>query len=220
MGCFLIFAAFRVRGDSLTFIGCALGTAVLTFLLGQMTSRFYLEPYLWIAAAVVTAPAFKANPVFFKLMLVQMAGVAAMAVLGAVILFPGALTPALRHKVMLKCAYQYGESKWLDAFLPQNAVILTDLRSKALMPRKFVSGEAINSLLTAKDGTRETKTALFLKQNGVNTWVTFDGASNPYLASRFPVLLGRSPAFRTATRNPWNASASSRIVVYGSKQIL
>ncbi len=218
MGSFLVFAAPRVRGYSVIFIVCALIASFLTFFLGQVTSRFYLEPYFWIIAAVLTTPSFKVNPLFFKMMLAQMVFVAAMATMGAVILFPGAWTPALRHKVMLKCAYQYGESKWLDGFLPKNAVILTDLRSKALCPRKFVSSE-IYASFDAMDIMAEEKITSQLKQRGASVWVTFDGGeSRPYLAKHFPVLLGKSQPFRIATRNPWNASSSSRIAVYGSKR--
>ena len=219
IGSFLVCAAPKVRGYSVIFIICALIVTILMFLLGQVTSRFFLEPYFWIAAAVLTTGVFKVKSIFFKLMFVQMVCVAAMASFGAVVLFPGALTASLRHKVMLKCAYQYEESKWLDTFLPKNAVVLTDLRSKSLVPREFVSSESIYFSLKTKDILGLGKAALLLKQSGVDTWVTSDN-NIPlfYFASRFPVLAGKSQILRTATRNPWNSSANGRVAVYKLKQ--
>ena len=217
VGCFIIFAASRVRGYSIVFLICAMIAAIATFFLGQVTSRFYLEPYLWIIAAVVSTPMLKVNSLFLKLILVQLFCVAIMASVGAVILFPGALTASLRHKVMYKCAYQYGESNWLDETLPKDAVILSDLRSKALLPRKFVSSEKFYYSLNTNDTVALEKEKLLIKQSGVNTWVTFDNNTNPfpYFAAYFPRLIAKSQTFRNAVRNPWNATTSGQIVVYG-----
>jgi hypothetical protein len=218
-GCFLLFAATKVRGDSRIFIVGALVAGLLTYGSGQALSRYYFESYLWLTAAVIATPAFKVSAVFFKLMVAQMASMAVMASVAAAILFPGAWTASLRDKVMLKRAYQYGETKWLNSFLPKDSVMLTDLRSKALVPRKFVSSEMIEYSLRANDTRVLEKAGPLLKQNKVDIWVTIDNvAPDLFYTKHFPELIGKSQDFRIATRNPWNALTKSRVAVYGSAQ--
>ncbi|MBC8427151.1 MAG: DUF1420 family protein [Desulfobacterales bacterium] len=216
LGTLLIIAAPSVRGDSRIFIVCALLSVILTLLLGQVTARFYLEPYLWIAAAVGTVTSGKFKPIFFKLMLIQMAGVTIVAIFSAVTLFPGALSATLRHQVMSKYAYQYADMEWLDTVLPKNAVVLTDLRSKALMPRPFISNERVNYLGGNTDGNELGKSSSYLKPNSADTWVTYAGVPAPYFASLFPIPVSEPKTFKSAVKNPWYASTYS-IMIYRSR---
>lgn len=217
LGTVLIFTAIKIRGYFRIFIICALLSVVFTFLTGQVSSRYYLEPYLWITAALGTIAAGRFKAIFFKLMLGQMVGMAAVAAFSATILFPGALSDPLRQQVMTKYAYQYADAKWLDTVLPKNAKVLTDLRSKALMPRPFVSNERMQysqSNEEREEGLR--KISSYLKQNGVDTWVTYAGTPNPYFARLFPIPFTEPKAFKTAVKNPWYSSPYS-IMVYRSK---
>ncbi len=213
LGTLLIFAVPSVRGPARILIICALLSATLTILMGQVTSRFFLEPYIWIAAAVVAANTWRVKPIFFKLMVGQMMGVAAMAAFAAVILFPGALTDSLRQEVMHNYAFGYSEAKWLDSCLPKSAVVLTGLRFKALMPRPFMSSEIIYYSLEGKDEVELGKVSLILKRYGIDTCVTNVPLANLYLGSLFPIPVGEPKTFRIGVRNPWNTS-SYQIMIY------
>lgn len=217
VGSLLVVAAPGIQGASRVFMACALLSGSLTYFLGQVTSRFYLEPYLWITIAFTVGSGWKFKPVIFRIMLVQLAGMALMASFGAARLFPGAISDPLRHQVMLKSSYQYAEAKWLNTILPENSVILTDLRSKALIPRPFISSEIVNYYLSGKVADNSLQLVSFLKQKGVNTWVTTLQAPNAFIETLFPVPVGDAKVFQQATRNPWNIS-TGQLRVYKSQK--
>lgn len=213
IGAFLIFGIPGVSGSGWLLITCGLLLAILTGLMGQVAARFIFEPYLWISAAVVGYNTWKIKRVFFKLMVGQMLGVAVLAAFAATILFPGVLSDSLRQRVMQKYAAGYSEAKWLDKSLPQNAVVLTDLRSMALMPRQFLASQSINFSLLVKDEGAIRSLPQLLKDHGVDTWVTDFPCTNPFLRNLFPTALGEPHTFRKAVRNPWN-TGSYRIIAY------
>jgi hypothetical protein len=208
VGALLIFSHSMLRRTSRVLFVCAMTSGLMILLMGQVASRFFLEPYLWIAGAFTASASSRVKTVFSKLMLVQITCVCAMAAFAAATLFPGGLTPALRHEVMLRHAYQYGASNWLDTILPSDAVVLTDLRSKALMPRHFMSNERISYWLKTKRTEDLDKVRLELKKYGIDTWVTQGAAPDPFLNSLFPEPVSGPESFWVGTRNPWNASTS------------
>lgn len=214
-GALLIFSVTKINQTSGILIVCAMTTGIMILLMGQVSSRFFLEPYLWIAGAFMVGASSRIKNVFSKIMLGQIICVAVMAGYAAFTLFPGALSPTLRHEVMLRHAYQYGESKWLDTVLSSNTVVLTDLRSKALMPRQFMSSERIYFLLRNKSIKELYEVPLELKNYGIDTWITLGKAPNPFFGSLFPEPASTSKSFKVGTRNPWNTS-TSLVMVYKS----
>ena len=76
--------------------------------------------------------------------LIQSVAVIAMVWFGVATMFPGAISASRRNDVMSRTANGYGLMKWVDATLPQDAVLLTDHRSMALVPRKAVSLDWLN----------------------------------------------------------------------------
>ena len=61
-----------------------------------------------------------------------------MALVAAIILFPGALTPGLRETVMRRSTFGYREARWMDRIAPPGATIMSDNRAYALYPRPFI----------------------------------------------------------------------------------
>ncbi len=139
----------------------ALLTTIIMVATNQLTPRFFVEPYLWAALAVVHGARVRGQRWLSGLLLVQGAGVAAMAVYAAVILFPGALSWSLFDDTLTHYAAGYETGKWLDETLPSDAVIFTDLRTGAVLPRPFVSAD-IGRYWYQVDAPPEERLALFL----------------------------------------------------------
>ena len=104
---------------------------------GQMAPRYLLEGYWWCAAVAVAVPWPRFKSLLFYGLTVQTAGVAAMALFAAGMLFPGALTPGLRERVMQRATYGYAEAQWVDRVVPKDATLMSQSRAYALMPRPF-----------------------------------------------------------------------------------
>ena len=141
IGVFGFLLALRERGPTRQLLLAALAAFALVVALGQPTPRFFLEPYLWCAAAAAAVPWRPLKSLFFKALTAQAVLVAGVAVYLGVVLFPGALTQTGRERVMTLMAPGYAEAKWLDATLPPDAVVLEEFRYRALLPRPFVVGD-------------------------------------------------------------------------------
>lgn len=108
---------------------------------GQMAPRYALEPYLWCAAVATAGEWSRAKAVLFYGLAAQTAGVAAMAVFAGAVLFPGALTPGLRHLVMERSTFGYEEMEWIDGIVPPGTKIMVESRAYAVFPRPFFIAE-------------------------------------------------------------------------------
>ena len=127
---------------------------VFTVVLGPRNSRSYLEPYFWILIVISLQ---NKNEMYAKykkylrpFILLQSVAVIAMVWFGVGTMFPGAISASLRDDVMSRTAHGYNLMKWVDASLPQDAVLLTVHRSMALVPRKAVSLEWLNYIKVGK----------------------------------------------------------------------
>ena len=186
----------------------ALAAAPFSLLLSRIGARFLFEPYLWIVplAAFMAWGPFKSW--LARVTLAQTAFMTGLSLLGAVALFPGALTGSQRHRVMTNLAFGYAEACWVDEVLPADAVVLAWNRAVALAPRPFLSLDILNfSDLT--NPVERDKVKKLMESFRVNTVVTH----SPLDAERLESL-GLSPGNRVAgphkfvmaTRNPWNRS--------------
>jgi hypothetical protein len=198
--------ALREGGPIRQLLFAALAASVLVIGLGQPTSRFFLEAYLWCAAAAVAVPVHPLKPLFFKALTVQALLVAGVAAYLGMNLFPGALTQAQRERVMTLMAAGYAEAKWLGATLPVDAVVLGEYRYRALLPRPFVIGDR---LLLTDDNEPVWKQRLteLVKSKQVTVLVTRyppDNTRYSWLATRYGTPLAGPVKFREAARSPLN----------------
>jgi hypothetical protein len=200
--------ALRERGSTRQLLLAALAAFALIAVLGQLTPRFFLEPYLWSAAAAAAVPWRPLKAIFFKVLTVQAALMAVVAVYLVVVLFPGALTQAARERVMTVMAQGYAEAKWLDATLPPDAIVLAAWKYVALMPRPFVSGDRFlysgERPLTSNEKQQLTA---FVREKGVTVLVTPYPIPYPaysWLATHYGTTLAGPAQFPFATRSPFN----------------
>jgi len=134
-----IFAVLLISWTETSMVALAASAVVLFFVVtaGQLSPRFLLEPYFWCAAAAVRAPWSRVKSVLFHALAIQSLAVAGIALFTAALLFPGALTPGLRQRVMSRFTFGYQEALWLDRVLPSDAILVSVFRIHALYPRPF-----------------------------------------------------------------------------------
>jgi hypothetical protein len=110
--------------------------------LGQIGSRFYLEPLIWvflILAQEEIVPNFLTRRFTLGLIYLQTLVILGIAGFGIYTLLPGTWSVDARTKLLEKNAANYSEMRWLDEVAPASAIVATEARSKALMPRPFLS---------------------------------------------------------------------------------
>ncbi len=182
----------------------------------QLQARFFFDPYLWIVAATATSAWTFGKRLLFKLMIGQLVVVALMAMFGAATLFPGSLTSAWRDRVMSRAAYGYAETRWLNQVLPPEAVVLSSVKSSALMPRPHLSSNVFDFFdLGRPDELARVKAMAIAAQ--VNTLVTEVHLSPVIPSSLLPGLgepvAGPKELYR-GVRNPWNRREPHKVMAF------
>ncbi len=118
------------------------GLLAATMLLAPPGARHILEPIIWICLLVFTYGKFRAFVTtrwYAALVITQALASVAIAFVGVLMFFPGALSSELRKEVLRESANGYTMMEWVDSIAPADAVILSTHRSMALLPRKSVS---------------------------------------------------------------------------------
>jgi hypothetical protein len=181
-----------------------------------LQARFFLEPYLWIVAAGAASAWTLSKRLLFKLLLGQLVVVALAAMFGAATLFPGSITSAWRDRVMSRASYGYAETRWLNQVLPPDAVVLSNIRSSALMPRPYLSSNVFSFFnLGQPEELARFKSLAVAAQ--VNTLVT-EFPLPPRIASSLLPGVGEALAgpkeLYHGVRNPLNQGAAYTVMVF------
>lgn len=189
----------------------ALGATVLVVALGQLASRFFLEPYLWAAAALTAGPPSPVRRFFGWLVAGQAALTSVLAAYGAATLLPGAVSATAREAIMQRAALSYPEARWMDRVLPEEAVVLAQVRSVALLPRPWLGTYAIGG---ASDASGTAVLLEAVRTGAVSALVL----SGPAADGRLEAIARdcgtpAAPPFvsRYATRNPFNRGAEYQV---------
>lgn len=196
-------------------LGCV-AAAVACILFTNASPRYFLGPYLWIVAAGAASAWTTGKRLLFKLMLGQLVVVALIAMFGAATLFPGSITSSWRDRVMSRAAFGYAETRWLNQVLPLEAVVLTNLRSSALMPRPYLSSDIFNFFDLGKpDELARFKSLAVAAQ--ANTLVTVGplppGNASILLPGVGEILAGPKEFYR-GVRNPMNLGPAHTVTVF------
>ncbi len=210
LGVFAGVTAFGTRGKSRLFLAAAFMSTILIVAFGQLSARFFLEPYLWAGAAAVAASPGPRKALLFKALSLQGAATAIVAVGMAVILIPGAFSNGWRDRVMTAHANGYAEARWLDRTLRDSDVVLAVFRSSALIPRPFVGSDAANysaepfpkNIFSLARSSGATVLVLPVERNLTSTLA-------PCAVPDSPVRI-----FRSATRNPFKRSPDIQAQIF------
>jgi hypothetical protein len=132
--------------NGLLLVAAALTVVIVA--LGQLTPRFFFEPYLLAAVAFGGGNGHAPRRLVLWLALAQGGLGAARALVIAAFAFPGALTPALRQQTLLERAPGAAEARWLEQVTRPDDVVLTGIVGlAAFLPRRFVATDALESSL-------------------------------------------------------------------------
>ena len=137
-------------------------------------------------------------PIFGQGILVMIA-----ALVGAVLLIPGAFLPDWRAHIMTRSANGYEIMQWADTVLPKDAILLNNHRSMALAPRDAVSLSWMDYV-----DIRSTEAQVYLnklKLKKVSHILVIGPIDHriPFLGCFGKVLAGPGIG-HSATRNPFN----------------
>jgi hypothetical protein len=218
LGSLAFIPALATRGRHRMLLWAALAATLACLLLGQLTARFYLDPYLWAGAALAAASEGRLKRLVVGGIYVQGALAALIALYGAASLFPGALTAGRREAVLTRLAAGYPESKWLDRVLPADAVIVAaGGRYHLFSPRPFVVADPVDIHATPSDGEKQLTS---LVRDHHLTHLVYDGGDLGTTFERFTHRCRRSltppTLFPIAGRNPLNHSQyASQIFAFG-----
>lgn len=200
---------YNVAGLTRVILSLAILVALGVLCSGQTMPRYFLEGYFLLAASIVSTQWGCKHTYLERGLLLQSIPVAISAVYGAIILFPGAITNDLRNYVMNKYAFCYQEAQWIDKYLPKDSVIIADIRSYALIPRKFVVPDKIK-------GNPENLMDIIERNNVTSMLIPYPNDESVWkgLENYADKKISEKKIFTRATRNPLNAGAKYQMWLF------
>jgi Protein of unknown function (DUF1420) len=129
----LAFVPALAAGSGTIFLVAASVLVFLTATLGQLWTRFLMEPYLWCSAASMTAPAGWTKRLLLVALVPQTVVVMLSVGFGVVSVFPGALTAGYREKVLQAYAVDYQVSEWANRILNPGDVVFSTLEANVYL---------------------------------------------------------------------------------------
>jgi hypothetical protein len=197
----------------------ALAASVLSYSLRtQFTARYFLEPYWWSVAATARVEWTWRKRWLQNAMLAQAFVIGVLAVYGASILFPGALSGNLRERVLSEKAYGYSSAQWINAQVRDTsaAFVVPGNVSYAHLSIPFYNFDGWNyvSGYASEDEVKNAVEEVILELAKLNVDVMFAGypADNPvvrYLSECYSDKPGITHDFSVVTRNPFNTGGKS-----------
>jgi len=117
---------------------------IIIIILGRPISRLMFDVYLLGGMALIASDFYRFKIILSKILSIQSLGVLILSIYAMYNIFPGSFSDNKRAEVMSAMADGYSVSRLLDEILPKEAVLLTDIRSKVLIPRTVVLADNIN----------------------------------------------------------------------------
>ena len=178
-------------------------------LLGRPISRLMFDVYLFGGAALILSDFIRYKGMTIKVLSLQAIGVLLLSLYSVYALSPGIISDESRDQVLFDNASGYSASRELNKLLPPNSVLLTDIRSKSLLPGKVILADAFQYATSVDDVNR-----IVLSENISNhiTHVALKAMDRDIYSSIFECAnkdTKRIIKVSRATRNPFNESSYS-----------
>jgi hypothetical protein len=195
------------------------GILAFQVLLGQTTARFFIEPLLILLLIYIqmeNRTRFNRLHLFWKKGIqLQLVGVTCSLLVGLFTLAPGMISFSQRNKVMNIAAFEHSAWEYVDQHLPENSFIVSEFRSRALIPRPYVGREYLFLAQYYPLEFKEKIRTSFKDLQGYLVTRHKIQSNHPLYAT----LQKKNPVFhyddlRIATRNPYNASANYPLYIY------
>ncbi len=207
--CIVCFRAYKAE------VAMILLLCTLTLLLGQATSRFFIEPCLWALPLWLSFSArHRLGRVVTRIGQAQFFLTLPLSLYLAWSLGQGVLSGSQQDAVMSRNGSFYDAAKWVNATLPHDALLLTDIRSRALLAMPVFPIEyhyarnvgkpevhLIDSLLGSEYGLR---------------YIAVIDPDSQFIRKYCTALVAGPRTFRHATRNPFNRG-SFRMSIFRAK---
>jgi len=123
-------------------------------LLGRPISRLMFDVYLLGCAALVISEFDHYKGIIIKLLSLQAIGVLLILFYSVYTFFPGVISDERRDQVLFDNAHGYSAAKMLDKLLPVNSVLLTDIRSKSLLPGTVILADSFQYAMSEGEVNR------------------------------------------------------------------
>lgn len=215
----LVPRAMRESGLGRIFASLSLILVLVASFLGQKTSRFYLEPLIWLLIALLAwAPSRKIHlPTWLKILMHGQALASAMIIItGIATLSIGALSNHLRQDVMMRHAFGYQAMHWVDQVAPVEARVISSIRSIGLLPRHPISYDW--DFYVKGDADRAVYKALVARQCPGYFLVETEVGQEPSLPGETVYVAAGPVTIHAATRNPFNSGSKSQAWLLGLTQ--
>ena len=168
--------------------------SVLYYFFSMSIGRMYFEILLWLSLFFIFPINFRINLSVIKFYLILNGLIVFILIIfGLYNLAPGLLNNNFREEVMKKNAYEYNAASWINEKIPQNKIILTNIRSISLLNNYTISMDYLNYRIS---DDKLKNYVSFLKESKIN-----------YL------ILKNFTLFIKETRNPFNRQEKYFVVL-------
>ena len=189
----------------------------ISFIFGQRTSRFYIEPFVWSLLLINSFSYSYFNNIILKF------GIYIVSVLQICILLfssysisSGVLTKQKRESVLSSKANGYTLANWVNLKLPESSKILIEHRSLSLFNQKVYSSDWINYVNKNK-GEDQFYLDYLKKEEVKYVLIIGDSQKDSKLFSYCDSLVYGPFYGQIATRNPFNSGKNFKAWIFTSK---
>ena len=217
----VLFFIFKKQKKINHLIVLTISTIFLHYLLSMNEARIYYEFILWLAVGIFFLNDKSINYAFFsKILFVQLLAVLCMSLYFAAISLPSIFSNISRDEFMQRNSIEYDAFKWINKVLPDDAKIISELRSVSFYKNEFVpmdmlSGNISKIKLNKYLSIIKEKKIDYIVLRNNSKYITLlkDCIGNKYL---------QSPLLIKSTRNPFNRNHKYFISIYefNSKDVL
>ena len=184
---------------------------IIHFIFGQQTSRLYFEFILWISVGFYFLEKKSFNIKYFNYALLpQLIFIFVSSLYFSIMCIPTFFSLEKRDQFMKKNSSDYSAIKWVNNNIPNNATILSQLRSISLYNNKTIP---YDNYLNNYDISEESIN--YLKLNKPQFFITTsNNLENFYLKGCIGDLYKASKEITIAKRNPFNKDATFNVYIY------
>lgn len=186
-------------------------TIIIHFIFGQQSSRLYFEFILWISVGFYFLDKKSINYRYFNFVLVpQLIVTIVTSLYFAAIIVPTLFSLEKRDIFMKKNTSDYSTIQWVNKNIPNDATVISQLRSISLFNNKAIPQEE----LLAKKGDK-LKYINYLKLHKPLYYITnLSTQDNLFFRDCLGKLYKTSDEILNGSRNPYNRKFKQRVYIY------
>ncbi len=209
----ILFLIFKNKKEINILLLITILTISLHYFLSMNEARIYYEFILWLAIGIYFIDDNKINYNFFsKIITIQLFAVLCMTLYFAAISFPAIFSIEYRDKFMTKNSFGYNAVKWVNKTVPENAKIISGLRSHALFQNEVVPADWLSYGISKSELSGFSNIVLKKKINYIvfrENWQHI-----PQMKDCIGNKYSESPEFVTNSRNPFNRGSKYKVLIF------